>query len=235
MSRKNLIKIVFFCFSVVIFNVLMYQDFMYPFYPIMEVIVVLVVVYAVYKFIRWLIISKKLKKFLVFAFITIIVASIYLYETNRVKPIDFTDGMFYKYTYSIAGEDIEYMFYDRNVEVYADGLVRIYYDNFESPLADKYPVKEFRLTNDEIIEFKECLVLNKIMKFDERLSTDSCDGSFSWMTIYTKDSVHRSGGLNVENENYLDIESKLFILVSDEYREVQNAVYEIQSQYKTHE
>lgn len=142
----------------------------------------------------------------------------------------FSNDVFLKYTYSPAGECMNLEFFDRNVEVSSDGMVTIYCDDFEEKYSDEYPTTVIQLSEEDITKLKKAITKNRIMFLPRSLSTDSCDGSYSYLTIYSKNKEHKTGGLNVDNESFQEVEDMLWSMIGDDFNELIDQVYTIQEQ-----
>jgi hypothetical protein len=142
----------------------------------------------------------------------------------------FSEDIFLKYTYSPAGECRNFEFFDRNVEVSSDGTVRIYCDNFDEKYSEDYPTTVIQLSAEDIAKLKKAIAKNRIMFLPRRLSTQSCDGSYSYLTVYSKNKEHITGGLNVDNKSFQEVEDMLWSMIGDDFNELIAQVDTIQEQ-----
>lgn len=142
--------------------------------------------------------------------------------------IDFSEDVFLKYTSSPAGECASYEFFDTNIEVSSDGTVKIYCDDFEDIYSEEYPIKTIHLSKEDINDLKDAIEENNIMDLRKNLSTDSCDGGYQYLTVYTDGDKHKTGGLNVSNRRFGRVESLIFDMVGEDVRELRSEVVDIQ-------
>lgn len=146
------------------------------------------------------------------------------------NDINFSKDVFLKYTSSPAGECASYEFYDTNVEVSSDGTVKIYCDDFEEAFLDEYPTKEIQLSEEDISDLKDAIRDNNIMSLPKDISEESCDGGYDYLTVYTEDDKHTTGGLNVDNKKFKAIEELLYGMIEEDYNELRDEVGTIQKQ-----
>ncbi len=144
------------------------------------------------------------------------------------RGLDFSEDVFLKYTSSLAGECASFEFFDTNIEVSSDGTVRIYCDDFEDIYSEEYPTKTIQLSEEDINELKDAIEENNIMDLRKDLSTESCDGGYQYLTVYTEGDKHKTGGLNVSNRRFGRVESLIFDMVGEDVRELRSEVDDIQ-------
>lgn len=150
--------------------------------------------------------------------------------SSRSVKVALSEDVFLKYTSYSGGCIPSHQSFDTNVEISSDGTVKLYCDNFSEPYSKEYPIKTVQLTKTEIEKLKEVVLVNDIMSLPKDISTDSCDGSYSYLTVYTKNNTYHSGGLNVSNEKFQEVEDNVFELIKDEYLELHSEVYAIQEE-----
>ncbi len=146
------------------------------------------------------------------------------------SKINFSKNVFLKYYYAPAGECTSYEFYHRNIEVSSDGTVKIYCDEFEETHTNKYPTKEIQLSEEDITALKDAIMKNHIISLPKDISEDSCDGGYSYLTIYTVDGIHETGGLNVSNKKFEAVEDLLYGMVEEDAEELFYEIDSIQEQ-----
>lgn len=146
------------------------------------------------------------------------------------KSNELSDGTFLKYTISPAGEGQVFEFFDRNIEVASDGTVKLYCDDFEEAYCEEYPTAVIQLSDKEIDRLKALIIKNRSLWLQEDTSTDSCDGSYSYLTVYTRKGSHKTGGLNVDNKKFAAIEELLYDMAGEDFGNLISEVYVMQEQ-----
>lgn len=84
--------------------------------------------------------------------------------------------------------------------------MNIYCDDFEEPLADEYPMKTIHLSKKNISALKSSILKNSIMELDDYIENYTCDGTYSSLIVYTNGGEHKTGGLNVDNKQFLAVD-----------------------------
>lgn len=137
---------------------------------------------------------------------------------TRDRQPELADGKFIKLSSATLGlaEDTE--LYTTNIEVYQDGTVVIYADNFDTWLSDEEcPVTTTMITTEEVDELKRLIKEEDLYNLREDVGdkfTD--DGSETCLTLFTVEGEHSSGGVNPSNRRYLRIYDYIYELVREE-------------------
>lgn len=148
---------------------------------------------------------------------------------SRLEPrITFSGDVFLKYSSAPAGDCQIYELYQTNIEVSSDGTARLYCDDFEEASSDVYPTREIKLSEEEITTLKDAIIENDILSLPKDISTESCDGSFYYLTVYTGEGKHETGGLNVDNRRFRYLEGLLYDMVEEEWAALRDEVNDIQ-------
>jgi hypothetical protein len=142
--------------------------------------------------------------------------------------INFSDGVFLKLTYYPAGECPVYELFKTHAEFSSDGTVRIYCDGFREEFIDEYPEEIIQLSKDDINEIKDAVRENDILSLREDISSKSLDGDYYYLTVYTEEVEHRTGGLNVTDKSFLEVKDLACEMVEDEFNMVRALTLNIQ-------
>lgn len=151
-------------------------------------------------------------------------------EGRGSEKVTFSDGVFLKYTYAPAGEILVYEMFDTNVEVSSDGSVRIYSNDFLEAFMDEYPIRTMQLSEEDIATLKEAILENDILSLREDISSESNDGDYFYLTVYTKDGEHRTGGLNPINKKFMAVKDLVYEMTEAEFDDLRDEIRTIQEQ-----
>lgn len=157
---------------------------------------------------------------------------------NRGERVDgksnewmsFPDGVFLKYTYAPAGEISVYEMFDTNVEISSDGSVRIYCNGFPEAFMDEYPIRTMQLSEEGVAALKEAILENNILSLREDISSESNDGDYYYLTVYTEDGEHRTGGLNPINKKFMAVKDLVYEMTKAELDDLRDEISAIQEQ-----
>lgn len=146
------------------------------------------------------------------------------------EKVSFSDGVFLKYTHAPAGEILIYESFDTHVEVSSDGSVRIYCDDFPETFMGEYPTRTMQLSEEDIAALKEAILENDILSLREDISTESLDGDYFYLTVYTENGEHRTGGLNPTNRRFLAVKDLISEMTEEECHDLRDEISAIQEQ-----
>jgi len=146
------------------------------------------------------------------------------------QSIKFSNGVFLKLTYSPAGELPVYELFRTHAEFSSDGTVRVYCDGFGQEFTDEYPEETVQLAEEDIKEIKDAILKNDILSLRNDISSKSLDGDYYYLTVYTDDGEHSTGGLNVANKSFLAVKDLAWDLVENEISMVRALTADIQEQ-----
>jgi len=144
------------------------------------------------------------------------------------QNINFSDGVFLKLTYSPAGERPVYEMFRTHAEFSSDGTVRFYCDGFGKEFTEEYPEETIRLSKEDIDEIKDAIRKNDILSLRDDISSNSLDGDYYYLTVYTDKGEHRTGGLNVSNKRFLAVKDLVWDMVESEILLLRTLISDIQ-------
>lgn len=151
---------------------------------------------------------------------------------GKSKQPELSDGAFIKLSTKPVGELEVYNFYTVNVEIYQDGAVKIYADDFKKWMGEEEcPVSTTQVTQEEVEELKRLIEENNLYNMREDVGNkDSMDGDRKYLTLYTVDGEHVSGGLNPSNRAFNKIYDYINDIVREELYNYKLEISEIQEQ-----
>lgn len=133
---------------------------------------------------------------------------IFILSACDSKELVLADDMFLKVSSTVKGQDVEtYEMYTLNLEIYQDGTIRCYADEFNRWLSqEECPVETMKVTQEEIAEIQARIEEADLYHMRERISSpDSKEGEYKSLTIYTTKGEHTTGGLNPSSQDFLKV------------------------------
>ena len=105
-----------------------------------------------------------------------------------------SNGILLMYSWKPAGETTVDNMYDRITKIYNDGKVDVFHD-------DQF-IRSFDINSSNIKKLQDKIVEVKFMELEEDIDTNTYDGSYHYITVYTETATHTSGGLNPDNSKF---------------------------------
>lgn len=129
-----------------------------------------------------------------------------------------TDGLIV--TLSSTPKDIEEeaFTYTINIEVYSDGTVKIYADNFSKWYGEGDPkIDELKITESEVDEIKQLIIDEDLYHLHENVGNkDDISGVEKRLTIYTVDDEYSIYGISPSNVKFNRVYDLIYGLKRDE-------------------
>lgn len=156
--------------------------------------------------------SKKYVLQRVFNIILILtVFSCVLFGCKGNNYLNFTDDILVCYQ-TTPVYDSEYSI-SKNITIYNNG--KGVYE--EETISGKYHASvEFDIDETRITSLQNIISRVNFMELDEDISTDSCDGSYKYITVYADDTNHKSGGLNPDAKRFTSLEDAILVNVPND-------------------
>lgn len=125
-----------------------------------------------------------------------------------------------------------------NIKIYADNTVEVYCGDFsDNGIEVEYIYGEtYEITEDEKQFVIDAIKKNKIEKIKNCGDEESCDGDFSYISLFDEngEAVHSCGGLNPSNKKFTNAKKAIFsVLPEDAFRDVHNKATEVLIEYLT--
>ena len=115
------------------------------------------------------------------------------------------DGILLIYKQSPAGETNIYESYVTTIILYNDGKVELI-----GTFTNGHQImEEFNISEIHVKSLQNTIARVNFMELEEDVSTDSSDGSYYYITVNTKTKTHKSGGLNPDNNRYLELKKNI--------------------------
>ncbi|MBQ9610165.1 MAG: hypothetical protein IJV15_12075 [Lachnospiraceae bacterium] len=128
------------------------------------------------------------------------------------------DGMLVKLSATPKDIEEEPFTYTTNIEVYSDGTVKIYADNFSKWYGKDEPdVEELKIDDSELGEIKQAIVDEDLYHLHEDVGNkDGISGVEKKLTVYTKSGEYSVYGINPSNVKFNKVYDLIYGLRRDE-------------------
>lgn len=138
-----------------------------------------------------------------------------IYMTGCAQQPEYaTDKPFILVTNYSAGPDDYRNMYHVNIAIDQNGRLQLYADEDEElKIDDDAPVFETQLDEEQIDALQKVIEEQQFWELPEDVSTPSEDGGFSYITVNRADESKKVGGLNVDDEQFMEIRQQVFDLV----------------------
>lgn len=123
----------------------------------------------------------------------------------KSKQQDFKNGLFIESTISPVFGDIMFM-YATTVSVYSDGTVVLSASPYYEDYREEPPTITLEKSEREIESLQKDLVKAGCFELPEQVDTDSEDGAYHAITVFSEDSALESSGLNPDNKKFVEVE-----------------------------
>jgi len=127
-------------------------------------------------------------------------------------------------------------FISTNIKIYADNTVEVYCGDFhDNGIEVEYIYGEtFEITEEQKEFVINAIKKNKIEKIENCGDEESCDGDFSYISLFDEngEAVHSCGGLNPSNKKFSNAKKAIFsVLPEDAFRDVHDKATEVLIDY----
>lgn len=115
--------------------------------------------------------------------------------------------------------------YQTNVDIYNDGRVEMYADNYKAGFEGSVPPYSTKLTTQQITTLQESIVQNNFMNLSENISnSNSLDTTYYQITAHSKKKHHTVGGVSPTNQDFIAVKNVLKEQLGNEILSFQNQV-----------
>ena len=126
-------------------------------------------------------------------------------------------GKFIKISTTEVGEVETYKMYTVNVEITKSGNVRIYADDFNKWIpTSAVPEEVFNIDPEEVEELYDLVEKGGIMTLRDNVGNrDLKEGTKKYITVYTTEGEHVTGGMNPSNRTFTKVYDMAYELVRE--------------------